>query len=395
MSEEIVRIAARGDGITSSGKFVAGTAPGDTVDNGKLLAKGPHHQNPPCRHFPQCGGCQLQHLDDEAYAAFCEDRIRYALTQKDLVTTIRPAHLSPPRSRRRASLKAARVGKRIAIGFSESRSHRIIDMTECHILRPELLALLEPMRQLLGGPLDMGRTAAIQMTMVDQGIDLTIAGVEAHGLQAAEALPAFAGAHRLARLSLDEGLGPEPRYEPRPVTITLSGNAVAFPSGNFLQATEDGEAALVAAAQEAACEGPILDLFAGLGTFSFALVDQGDVTAAEADRSAILSLMAAAKRTSGTIAAQHRDLYRNPYQADELAPYRTVVLDPPRSGAQAQCETLARGGPANIAYVSCNPDTFARDAQVLVAGGYTLEWVQPVGQFRWSTHVELCAAFTR
>ncbi|NNC48002.1 MAG: class I SAM-dependent RNA methyltransferase [Sphingomonas sp.] len=395
MSEQIIRIAARGDGITASGKFVSGTAPGDTVDNGKIVAKGPHHQDPPCRHFPQCGGCQLQHLDDESYAAFCEDRVRYALMQKDLETTIRPAYLSPPRSRRRASLKAARIGKRIAIGFSESRSHRIVDMTECHILRPELFALIDALRGLLGGPLDMGRTAAIQMTMVDQGIDLTIAGVEADGLEAAEALPAFAEKYGLARLSLDEGLGPEPRFEPRPVTITLSGNAVAFPSGNFLQATEDCEAALLAAARDAAGQGPLLDLFAGLGTFSFGLADKGEVTAAEADRNAILSLMAAAKRTSSSISAQHRDLYRNPYQADELAPYATVVLDPPRSGAQAQCETLAQGGPANIAYVSCNPDTFARDAQVLVAGGYQLAWVQPVGQFRWSTHVELCAAFCR
>lgn len=395
MSEEIVRIAARGDGITQSGKFVAGTAPGDTVDNGKLITKGPHHQQAPCQHFPKCGGCQLQHLDDESYGGFCEDRVRYALAQKDLQTEIRAAILSPPRTRRRTSLKAMKAGGRILIGFNEGRSHRIVDMAKCHILHPELFALVAPLRKLLGGPLKLEKQGAIQMTMTDQGIDLGLAGVDSFGLEAAEALPAFAAENSLARLTIDDGLGHEPRYEPQPVTITLSGQPVAFPPGAFLQATQDGEAALIAAAKEAAGEGPFLDLFAGLGTFSFVFAETADVTAVEADRNAILSVMAAAKRSNGAVAAEHRDLYRNPYQGKELAPYGTVLLDPPRSGAQAQAEALAQAGPTNIAYVSCNPDTFARDARILVDGGYALEWVQPVGQFRWSTHVELCAAFTR
>ena len=395
MSDTVVRIAARGDGITSSGKFAAMTAPGDTVADGKLVAKGPHHQDPPCRHFPQCGGCQLQHLDDAAYAGFCEDRVRYALVQKELETDIRSAHLSPPKTRRRASLKAMNAGGRVLLGFNEGRSHRIVDMAECHVLHPDIFALLDPLRKLLGGPLKLERQGSAQMTLTDQGIDLGLAGVDSFGLEAAEALPVFAQQHGLARLTIDDGMGPEPRYEPQPVTITLSGVPVAFPPGAFLQATEDGEAALIAAAREAVGEGALLDLFAGLGTFSFALAQGRPVTAAEADRSAVLSLMGAAKRSSNDVTAEHRDLYRNPYQAKELEPFGAALLDPPRSGAQAQAEALAASAIRSIAYVSCNPDTFARDARILVDGGFSLDWVQPVGQFRWSTHVELCAAFTR
>ncbi|MDQ3075033.1 MAG: class I SAM-dependent RNA methyltransferase, partial [Pseudomonadota bacterium] len=182
---------------------------------------------------------------------------------------------------------------------------------------------------------------------------------------------------------------PEPRYEPGPVTISLSGHRVAFPSGAFLQATADGEAALVAAVREAV--GPAsrpLDLFAGLGTFALAL--NGEVTAAEAARDAVLALMATRR-----VMAIHRDLYRRPFDPAELSPHDAVILDPPRSGALEQVRHLAASSVARIAYVSCNPATFARDAEILVAGGYSLGWVKPVGQFRWSTHVELASAFSR
>ena len=234
------------------------------------------------------------------------------------------------------------------------------------------------------------RIGEVQLTLCDQGVDLSLSGVSIEGLQAAEALTVFAEAHRLARLSVDEGYGLETRYEPVPATVTLSGTPVALPPAAFLQATEDGEAALVAAVQESV-EGSVrtLDLFAGLGTFALALPCQ--VTAAEASRDAILALKAAAPR----IDAHHRDLYRRPYSRRELEPFEAVVLDPPRAGAAEQVAELAASSVARIAYVSCNPATFARDARTLADGGYTLGWVRPVGQFRWSTHVELAASFSR
>ncbi|WP_395623869.1 class I SAM-dependent RNA methyltransferase, partial [Sphingomonas daechungensis] len=208
--------------------------------------------------------------------------------------------------------------------------------------------------------------------------------------EAMEALTAFCERHGLARLSIDQGVGPETLYEPVPATATLSGVAVGFPVGGFLQATDDGENALVGAVLEATSEPErTADLFAGLGTFALAL--SGKVYAAEASRNAVLAL----KRAAPYIAAEHRDLYRRPLDGGELSAFDTVVLDPPRAGAEQQVAALAKSAVAKIAYVSCNPATFARDARLLVNGGYRLEWLRPVGQFRWSTHVELAAAFAR
>lgn len=390
MAEEVVRIAARGDGVTGSGKHVPFGVPGDHLLDDGTLIEGPHHQVPPCRHFPECGGCQLQHVDDEAYRAYLVSRVQTALAQHDLKTHIREPHLSPPNSRRRASLRALKVGQGAIIGFNAAKSHRIVDMRENHILRPELIALIDPLRRLLANLLQQRRTGEVQLTLVDQGVDVGLKGIEPSGLEAMERLTAFCEKGQLARLSVDQGLGPETVYEPVPATITLGGKPVVFPVGGFLQATREGEQALVSAVRSA-CGGAnrIADLFAGLGTFALSL--GGKVYAAEASRDAVLAL----KRADGAIAAEHRDLYRRPLDSKELSNFDAVVLDPPRAGAEQQVGELARSDVQRMAYVSCNPATFARDARILADGGYRLEWVQPVGQFRWSTHVELASAFSR
>jgi 23S rRNA (uracil1939-C5)-methyltransferase len=394
MSEAIVRIAARGDGVTANGRHVPFAAPGDVLLDDGTVEPGPGRQSPPCRHFPTCGGCQLQHLTDTAYAEYCTSRVAGALAQHGLEADIRAPHLSPPNTRRRASLRALKAGGGVLIGFNEAGSNRIIDMVECHVLHPQLLALLQPLRRLLTTILPQKRTAEVQLTFADQGPDVALKGVEVIGLEAVETLTAFSESNRLARLSIDEGYGPEPRYEPQPVTVTLGGTAVPLPIGSFLQATEDGEAALVGVVREAtAGSSRIADLFAGLGTFALSL--DGQITAAEASRDAVLSLKSAAARSGRALSAEHRDLYRRPYDSNELAAFDAVVLDPPRAGAHEQVRQLAASSVAKIAYVSCNPATFARDAETLVKGGYKLDWVQPVGQFRWSTHVELAAAFSR
>jgi 23S rRNA (uracil1939-C5)-methyltransferase len=389
VSESVVRIAARGDGVTSTGRHVPFGVPGDAVLDDGALAFGPHHLEPPCRHFPECGGCQLQHADDEAYRGYLKSRVEMALAQHELSTEIREPHLSPPRSRRRATLRALKVGQGAVIGFNAAKSHQVIDMRECHILRPELFALVAPLREVLGGLLKPKRTAEVQLTLVDQGADVLLKGVESEGLRAMEALTDFATGNLLARLSVDQGLGPETTYEPQPATVTLSGIPVAFPTGSFLQATEDGEKALVECAREAiGSSSNMADLFAGLGTFALAM---RAAYAAEASRDAAAAL----KRAAPSMNVEHRDLYRRPLDANDLSRFDGVVLDPPRAGAAEQVAQLASSTVQRIAYVSCNPATFARDARTLVDGGYRVNWVRPVGQFRWSTHVEVAACFTR
>ena len=394
MAETIVRLAARGDGVTEDGRFFPLTAPGDRVaEDG--VTPGPHRAIPPCRHFPECGGCQLQHVDDTAFAQFVTDRIASALAAQGLpVPDLLPPHISPPNSRRRAALKAERRGDTVLLGFHQEGSHRIIDMRECHILRPELFALVAPLRGLLRRLLGPRSSGAVRMTLADQGADVLVEGGRVEGLEAAEAISAFAAEQRLARLSLDDGLGPQTLWEPDPVTVTLSGVAVPMPHGAFLQATEDGEAALVAAVRSAAGgAATAADLFAGLGTFALAMT--GKTYAAEGARDAALALKAAANRAQRAIFVDHRDLFRRPLTTAELDRFDAIIIDPPRAGAKEQVEQLAAGQVPRIAYASCNAATFARDAKALVDGGYRLLWVQPVGQFRWSTHVELVGAFSR
>ncbi len=398
MSEDatIVRVAARGDGVTADGRHAPLAAPGDTLLADGSLRPGPRRQTPPCRHFPECGGCQLQHLDDRAYAEFLTARIAGALMQQGVEAEIRAPALSPPRTRRRATLHAERRGRQVHLGFTEQSSHRLIDLQQCEILDPRLFALLQPLRGLLAAHLPANRRVNVHLALTDQGPDVLVDGLVTDSLNAIEAVTSFAQRHGLARLSVDDGLGPEPRWEPEPVTVTFGGIPVPFPPASFLQATPEGEGALVAAVREAIGSAKtVADLFAGLGTFALAMDPGVKVYAGEGAREAILSLKGAAGRAQRPVFAEHRDLFRRPLVPKELDLFDAVILDPPRAGAKEQVEQLAASKVPVIAYVSCNPNTFARDAKTLIEGGYRFDWLLPVGQFRWSTHAELAARFSR
>ena len=408
-AEEIIRIAAKGDGITASGRFVWGAAPGDLLRADGSLVPGPHHATPPCRHFGQCGGCQLQQLDEESLTQFVASRVSNASASQELgAELITPPHLSAPGTRRRASLRAESAQGRVVIGYREAKSHRLIELSECPVMLPQFVALLAPLRKLLialsttkgqgkGKHVHAKLAADVELAMTEQGVDLAIKGLTVEGLPATEALLDFARLHGLARLVIDQGFGAEAVWEPEPVTVSLAGISVPYPSGSFLQATADGEAALVAAT----CEwlkgaGSVADLFAGLGTFGFALAQQGSkVLAVEAARDPHQACKSAAGRAQLPIHSLHRDLFRNPLLPDELDRFAAVVLDPPRAGARDQIERLALSTVPRVVYHSCNPSSWARDARILLDGGYRLKELRPVGQFRWSTHVELASLFVR
>lgn len=400
MSERqlITRFAARGDGITADGRFVPLAAVGDEIDfttDPPTIIAGPHHASPPCRHFPECGACQLQHVDDAAYRMFIVDRIERALGE---VTpdAIAPVALSPPRSRRRASLKALRRSGRLVLGFHTEGTHRVIDVRQCEILCPELFALLEPLRALLMASLKDGQGAGVAMTLSDTGIDLMLANIAADRLDQIERLGAFALAQGIARLSIEGPQGIETVVEATPPQLTMGGVTVTLPPAPFLQATVEGEAALVAAVL-AATRGTrkLADLFCGIGTFTLPLSTEAQVLAADAAGPAVAALAAAARAAGRQVTPLHRDLFRRPLAATELKGLDAVVFDPPRAGAEAQCHALAASQVHVVVAVSCNPNTFGRDAKILQQGGYRLEQLWPVAQFRWSSHVELVARFVR
>ena len=396
MTETILRIAAKGDGVTASGRHVAGAVTGDAIGAHGAITPGPHHQEPPCRHFPLCGGCQLQHADDTALSQFVTERVTFQADQHDLaIGKLLPTHLSPRLSRRRATLHALRTARGAVIGFREGRSNRIVDMRECHIILPELFALIEPLRKLIASHGERG-SFDISLTSASQGIDCVIKGQMADGLAATEGLLDFAREQGLARLSTDFGYGAEPVWEPEPVTVRMGNVEVPMPTGSFLQPTRDGENILVADVRDfLKGAGTAADLFAGLGTFAFALPQQTKVLAVEAARHAHLACRTAANRHARSVHAMHRDLFRNPLTAEEISRFDAVILDPPRAGAREQVAQIAQSSVQQVVYVSCNPSSWARDAATLTAAGFSLAALRPVGQFRWSTHVELTSHFTR
>ncbi|MGB3712412.1 MAG: class I SAM-dependent RNA methyltransferase [Erythrobacter sp.] len=400
----VVRFAAKGDGVTIDGRHIAGVVPGDWVAPDGTIEAGRHHVAPPCRHFERCGGCQLQHADEQALAEFVHARVEGAARGQGLaIGEMLPTHLSPHRSRRRATLHGLRTAKGAVLGFREGGSHRIVDMHECPVLDPALFALVAPLRAFIA---DHGGKAGIDVALAtcDQGVDVGLSHLPLDNLSATEAALSFAQAHDLARLTVDQGYGPEGVWEPEPATISLSGVPVTLPPGAFLQATPDAEARMTGDA----CEwldgaNKIVDLFSGLGTFAFALARGAGrdrkLLAVEADqathRAAQEAFRFASPRMNAALYAIHRDLFRNPLQAGELGNFDAVVLDPPRAGAKAQIAQIAASSIERVVYVSCNPSSWARDAATLAEAGYALERLRPIGQFRWSTHVELSSLFVR
>ena len=411
----IESLGAQGDGIAHWGGetiFLPFTAPGDRVrvELGvrrgpgregrviKLIEGGPQRAEPVCRHFGRCGGCALQHLAPEDYRAVKLGALSAALWRVDIDPGVVAPLVTVPPHRRRARLGFVRPRDPRAptiVGFRERFRHALIDVSECAVLKPALFALIEPLRRAASTILPPGGAAEATLTRCDSGPDLLIETKEKPGLAALETLAAFAETHDLARIIWRCGREDVPIVERRPTQMVFSGVAVPFPPRAFLQASVAAEALLVA--EVVAVVGdrrPALDLYAGLGTFSFALAQAGAVHAVEGDAAAFAALAQAAASLPH-VTAERRDLDREPLSAAELAPYAAVVFDPPRAGARRQAEALAASGVETIVAVSCNPATFARDAALLVAGSYRLERVTPVDQFVWTPHLELVAVFRR
>jgi 23S rRNA (uracil1939-C5)-methyltransferase len=409
------RLGAQGDGIArykGESVFLPFTVPGDRVRarlgarrgggrDGQIverLASGLGHAEPPCRHFGYCGGCALQHLDPASYRAVKLGALRSALER----VRIDPGLVQPlrvvPAARRRARLGLMRPRDPklpARTGFRERFRHDLVDLRECPVLEPVLFALVGELRLVARDLLPAGGTAEATLTRTDSGVDLLLEAAECPGLHALDALAGFAENCDLARMVWWSPSEEILVVERRPVRVILSGVAVPFPPGAFLQASAVAEAILV----EETLTGigphrPVLDLFAGLGTFTFALACVGPVHAIEGDeRTAVALARGAAGRAGVTV--ERRDLARNPVPSEALAAYAAAVFDPPRSGALRQAAALAASAVETVVAISCNPATFARDAALLIAGGFCLERIVPVDQFVWTPHLELVAVFHR
>lgn len=399
---KINRLGLLGDGVADGpvyapralpGEVVSGTLDGTRLTDIRIDDPSGDRVQAPCRHYKSCGGCQLQHASDGFVAAWKQEIVETALYAQGLETELRPILTSPGKSRRRATLAARRTKKGSMVGFYGRGSDVITEVPDCQLLDPALLAGLSVAGALavLGG--SRKGALAVTLTVCTAGLDVSVTGGKPLDGPLRQALAQATEAHGLARLSWD---GEAIAMRARPVQ-EFGGAQVLPPPGAFLQATKQGEAALLAAIRETTDGAQqVADLFAGCGTFSLPLAASAEVHAVEGDALMTEALDQGWRMAAGLkpITTESRDLFRRPLLPDELARFDAVVLDPPRAGAEAQVAELAQAKVPRIAYVSCNPVTFARDAKVLVAAGYDLNWVQVVDQFRWSAHTELAASFT-
>jgi 23S rRNA (uracil1939-C5)-methyltransferase len=397
----ITRLGHQGDGIadgpvyaprTLPGEIVSGTLVGQQVTDIRVETPSEHRVKAPCRHYKACGGCQLQHASDTFVADWKMQIVRKALMAQDLEAPLRPIHTSPERSRRRATIAVRRTKKGTLAGFHGRASDTITEIPDCRLLDPTFIAAIPVAEALANLGASRKGVLAVTLTLSEAGLDVAVTGGKPLDGPLELALAQATEKHGMARLSWDDEV-----IAMRHAPVQRFGAAgVTPPPGAFLQATKDGEKALLKAISEATRGAKrIVDLFAGSGTFSLPLAESAEVHAVEGEAAMIEALDQGWRRAQGLkrVTTEARDLFRRPLMPDELKSFDAIVLDPPRAGAEAQVDEIAQAQRPVIAYVSCNPVTFARDAKTLVNAGYTLEWVQVVDQFRWSTHTELAARF--
>ncbi len=397
----IERLGQRGDGIAEGpvfvplalpGEDVTGTRVGDMLEDVRIDVPSPDRVTPPCSHFRSCGGCQLQHASDALVADWKRAQVVDALRAQGIDTDVRPTLTSPDRSRIRATFSARRTKKGAMAGFHARRSDAIIPVPNCALVDPALKAGLDAAEAL--AVTAASRKGELSVTVTDSlaGLDVFVTGGKPLDGPLRVSLAELAQAHRLARLTWDD----EVVAMIHPPVQRMGPAQVVPPPGAFLQATRHGQDVLTDMVQEIVDGATkVADLFAGCGTFALPLATQAEVHAVEGDHAMIAALDRAWRDTPNLrqVTSEARDLFRRPLLPDELARFDAVVIDPPRAGAAAQIAELAQAQPPVIAHVSCNPATFARDAKSLTTAGYSLDFVQPVDQFRWSTHVELVGAF--
>lgn len=399
MIEIVERLTQAGLGQLADGTMLERVLPGEEVEKlpdgtARIITPVADRVKPPCRHFKSCGGCTMQHASDEFVAAWKTKIVERAMTARDLPFPFRTLHTSPANSRRRARLSGKRTKKGAMVGFHTKASDTLIDVPDCQLLVPAIVAGFPALEALT--VIAASRKSEINLTVTDSlgGLDVLVETERELTGQLRIELAGVAEAQNLARLAWNDDVvvtrkAPEQEF----------GQArVAPPAGAFLQATREGEHALVSAVLETAKgKKRVVDLFSGAGTFALAIAGFAEVHAVESSEEMLETLDRGWRHAKGlkTVTTETRDLFRRPLEPDELKRFDLAVLDPPRAGADAQIATVCASALKTVAMVSCNPITFSRDAAALIAAGFTLEWIDIVDQFRWSPHVELVGLFTR
>ena len=405
----IDHVGHRGDGVANANgrtAYVPYTLAGETVEVDaasdperphllRIVQPSPERIAPFCDYFGQCGGCAIQHWQPDGYRAWKRAIVVDTLAQAGITCDVAEIVDAHGAGRRRVTVHARRgADGELRTGFAAAGSHAIVAIADCPILDPALRGALDAARAIAEVLKPTNKPLDIQITATDSGLDVDVRGSGPVPTATIAALSRVAEKHRLARLTRHGELV----LMRSPPVLAIGPAQVTLPPGSFLQATAAGEETLAALVQDRCKRAKhIADLFCGVGPFALRLAKIARIAAFDSDAGAVTALQRAVTATKGLkpIKAAARDLFRRPLVPQELRDYDTVVFDPPRQGAQAQVTQLAASKVPNVIAVSCNAATFARDAKTLIDGGYRIEGVTPVDQFRHTPHVELVARFTR
>ena len=399
---EIARLGAQGDGIADtetgpvfipyalSGETVTASRVKDRTDLVAVLSPSPQRVTPPCRHFTVCGGCAIQHLETGAYLDWKRQKVGQALRAGKIEAEVAGIVPCAPGTRRRVTFSARKTERGVVFGFNRAHSNELVDIAECPISVPEIVASLDRLRVLAGMVSATPQPFHMTVTATASGLDIAAEGAGRLGEGKRRIVSEFAVREGFARLSVDG----EIIIEPRKPAIMFGDAAVPIPPGAFLQATAFAEqtmADLVLSHLSRAKK--VADLFAGCGSFALRLAKKSEVHAVEGDAAALAALDRGFRQAAGLKRVTHerRDLFRRPLTYKELNAFDGIVFDPPRAGAEDQSKQIARSDVPYVAAVSCNPGTLARDLAILAAGGYRVKSVTPIDQFLWSPHVEAVA----
>jgi 23S rRNA (uracil1939-C5)-methyltransferase len=399
----IVALNARGEGVATDGTIAPLALPGETAlteadgERARVVAiavASADRAEPICAYFGRCGGCAAQHMSARLYSAWKRDGVVRALSRAGVAAEVGPLIDAHGEGRRRATFHARFVDGHEQVGFMRARAHDIIAVDACPLFAPGLAGAIRSANALAAAVRGISKPLDIQATATLGGLDFDLRGTGAPDDLTRRKLVAAAERLDLARLSVHG----ETIVERRPPEI-LFGDVLAIPPpGGFLQASEAGERALADGAAAALVGAKrVADLFCGAGAFALRLARAHEVFAVASDAAALAALTRAAGAATGlrAVHAETRDLFRRPLTGAELARFDAVLFDPPRAGAEAEARALVAGGPPLVVAVSCNADSFARDARVLIGGGYAIGPVAALDQFRFSPHVEILAAFRR
>lgn len=403
MKVTIERLGHRGDGIAEGPVFVAGTIPGETVEGEvdgdrmvapRILEPSEHRVSAPCAHSRSCGGCSFQHISDSYVAQWKRSFVESALSSHGISVDVRGVHTTPSNSRRRAVFHGKRTKKSTLVGFHSRASDTIVDTPKCALMTDPIMDAFDTYRELVTHGASRRGEITLTVTEVVGGLSISVTNGRPVDLALRETLARIALESKLIRLDWNG----EQIASRGPAVQNFGVAAVETPPGAFLQATRFGEETLLASVRDAIGDASVIvDLFAGCGTFSLPLAASATVHAVEGEADMLAALEAGWRHAHGLkpVTVETRDLFRRPLTPDELRRYDAVVIDPPRAGAAAQVGEIAQSDVSLIAFVSCNPITFARDARTLIDAGFRLDWVDVVDQFKWSPHVELAARFSR